>query len=69
MEQLSYYAAAVTTYAVAIISIFFTEAITHSSEIAAVLGFVLLLARLAQELPKAWKALFGKKEFKDDGSG
>lgn len=69
MEQISYWAAAITTYAVAIISICFTEAITHSSEIAAVLGFVLLLARLVQEVPKAWKAVFKDKDTKDDGSG
>lgn len=61
MHSFSHYAAAVTSYIVAFVSIFYTSAIENYSAIAAVLGFVLLIARLVQELPKAWVVVFNRK--------
>ena len=65
MHTVSHYAAAVTSYIVAIVSIFYTSAIENYSAIAAVLGFLLLVARLVQELPKAWKVIFKRKTIDD----
>lgn len=66
MQTIQLYAAAVTTYIVAIISMFFSSALENYSTIAAILGFLLLLARLVQEIPKAWQVLFPKKKTLDD---
>jgi hypothetical protein len=41
---------------------FYSSALENYSHIAAVLGFLLLVARLVQELPKAWEVLFRKKK-------
>jgi len=64
-ESISTYATTATTYIIAIVSMFFAGFISYYSHIAAVLGFLLLIARLVQEVPKAWNVLF-KKEKKDD---
>jgi hypothetical protein len=61
-DTYSTYAAAATTYIVAVISMFYSSALENYSSIAAVLGFLLLVARLIQELPKAWEVLFRKKK-------
>lgn len=66
MQSISTFAAAVTTYIVAYISIFYTSAIENYSTIAAVLGFILLLARLVQEIPRAYRVIFPKKKDYDD---
>ena len=66
MQTVSTYAAAVTTYIVAFISMFFSSALENYSTIAALLGFLLLVARLVQEVPKAWAILFPKKKSHDD---
>lgn len=66
MQTINTYAAAVTTYLVAFISMFFASALENYSTIAALLGFLLLVARLVQELPKAWQVLFPKKKTNDD---
>ena len=64
-EPISAYAAAAATYTIAIVSMFFAGFISYYSHIAAVLGFLLLIARLVQEVPKAWNVLF-KKDNKYD---
>lgn len=50
----------VVTYSIAIIAFFFNTAITYGGTIASLLGFVLLLAKLVQEVPKAYAVLFRK---------
>lgn len=62
MQTISNYAAAATTYIVAVISMFYASALENYSHIAAVLGFLLLVARLIQEVPKAWEVVFKKKK-------
>jgi hypothetical protein len=49
VQTISNYAAAATTYIVAVISMFYANALENYSHIAAVLGFLLLVARLIQE--------------------
>lgn len=66
MQTIHVYAAAVTSYIVAIISMFFASALENYSTIAAVLGFLLLVARLVQEVPKAWEVVFPKKKKLND---
>lgn len=66
MQTIHTYAAAVTSYVVAVVSIFYTSAIENYSTVAAILGFVLLVARLIQELPKAWAVLTNKKKSPTD---
>lgn len=56
------HAAAVLTYVVAVVSMFFSGLISNYSTIAAVLGFILLVARLVQEVPKAWRVIFKRKK-------
>jgi hypothetical protein len=65
-ESFSTYATAATTYIIAIVSMFFAGFISYYSHIAAVLGFLLLIARLVQEVPKAWNVLFKKANKYDD---
>lgn len=66
MQTIHTYAAAVTSYVVAVVSIFYTGVIENYSTIAAILGFILLVARLIQEVPRAWEVLTKKKKKTDD---
>lgn len=66
MQTVSTYAAAATSYVVALFGIFYASVLENYSGIAALLGLVLLLARLVQEVPKAWRILFGKRKSYDD---
>lgn len=66
MHNIHYYAAAVTSYIVAVYSMFFSTVSEHGGTIVSFLGFVLLLARLVQEVPKAYRAIFPKKETPDE---
>ena len=61
-QSISDYATAAITYIIALVSMFFAGFISYYSHIAAVLGFILLIARLIQEVPKAWNVLFKRKE-------
>lgn len=56
------HATAATTYVIAFVSMFFSGLISNYSTIAAVLGFILLVARLVQEVPKAWRVIFKRKK-------
>lgn len=62
MPNFSVYAAAITSYIVATFAIFFDAAAAHGGTVATILGFILLLARLVQEVPKAYKVIFKIKD-------
>jgi cation transport ATPase len=65
MQTIHSYATAVTSYVIAVVSMFYSSALENYSTVAALLGFLLLVARLVQELPKAWQVLFPKKNNND----
>lgn len=54
MQTFEDYAAAVSTYVAAFLAL----AVEHSSTIVQVLGFILLVARLVQELPRAATVIY-----------
>lgn len=56
MQSFQEFCAALTSYVIALFSIF----ADHSSTIVSLLGFVLLCARLIVELPKAYKVIARK---------
>lgn len=62
------YISSAFTYMLALISLFFSWEVTNNGAIVATFGLVLLIAKLIQEIPKAWKVLFGgtKKDTTDE---
>lgn len=57
MSTMQNYADSIGAYALAL----FAMVTSHSTDIMGILGFVLLMAKLVQEVPKAWNTVFGKK--------
>jgi hypothetical protein len=57
MHSWSEWVQSLITYTVAIMAILFNTALENSSHIVAFLGFVLLIARLIQEVPKAYRQI------------
>jgi len=55
---------AVLSYLTACFAIFWS----NMDEIGTLLGFILLLARLIVDVPKAYRSLFGKKKIDDEES-
>lgn len=62
MQSFQEYAAAATSYTVALIALF----APYMGGIVSLLGFVLLLARLVQELPKAYRVIMRKGDLDDN---
>lgn len=57
MNSVHEYGAAITSYVTALLVL----VMDHSSTIMSALGFVLLIARLIQELPRAYRVIFKRK--------